>query len=366
MYEDKVPRPIYYHDTWISIDPIKGCPYGCVYCVLQHADRQKTRPEEFITVEACVQALLDYRFYKPEQSYLAVGNETDMFHPVNQAYLLELLRTFSASGLRNPIALITKSPLNRPILDQLAAIPDLKLILVLSYSGLGLQYEPNFRESDFRRNFELAHAYGFPILHYWRPILPENSQPGKVREMLAFVSNFADATVFVGLKLHPALNRILNKDQRIAIPNRLMETHGEWLEKDTIEQIYRLAAEVCPSYPLYRHTSCAMASILKHHNKTATIYRADICPPSQCPSAQRTICQAGRAIPDAEFVRTVLAQAGKSYTFTCLPNRVKIDGELSQEEYAFLLHQFHCPLEVQGIHFENLYRGSIYENQKAI
>jgi len=366
MYEDKVPRLIYYHDTWISIDIIKGCPYGCVYCVLRHSEINKSHPEEFTTVNECVHALQNYRFYVPNKSYLAIGNETDMFHPSNQSFLVDLLSAFSSANIRNPITLITKSPLNRRILDQMAGIPNLKLIFALSYSGLGQKYEPNFNDSDHKENFELVREYSFPIFHYWRPILQENAQIQKVREMLSFVSGVANATVFIGLKLHPELNRIIAKDHSVPIPDKLIDNYGEWLDPQVIELIYQSAYEICPTYPLYRHTACAMASILAQHNRTGTIYREDICPPSQCKPEQRSICRAAKSIPTVEQIQSVISHLDKSIEFERMSDQIIINGHLSQEEYAFLLHQLNCPIRVQGIRFENLYRGSIFDNQKAI
>src|ERR1017187_5116750 len=136
-------------------------------------------------------------------------------------------------------------------------------------------------------NFRIVRKFGYPILHYWRPLLPENRPVEAIERMLSFVSRIADASVFVGLKLHPELTRIVMRDGSIPVPDEFRESVGEWLDPKTTDRIHELAGRICPEYPLYRHTSCALARIMACSNHTGTAYRSDICLPSHCPQGQR-------------------------------------------------------------------------------
>jgi len=296
---------------------------------------------------------------------IAIGNETDMLHQLNVDYLINLLAEINTSQIDNPIVLITKAPLSHRILERLRAISCIRLVFFLSYSGLDQRFEPNFNQEQLRANFSLAKAYDFPVIHYWRPLLPDNSRLDAVRDMLSFVSSVADATVFIGLKIHPALTPIITESS-IAVPSHLMDHAGEWVETDTIDQIYREALRLCPDYPLYRHASCALASVLGQPNHTATVYRDDVCLPSHCRSAQRAICKAARRIPSGVEIANVLSVIGAGIGFERKSDRILIKGEVTQEEFAFLLHNLNCPLEATTVKMQNLYHGDIYKGQNIV
>jgi hypothetical protein len=181
--------------------------------------------------------------------------------------------------------------------------------------------------------------------------------------MLSFASSVANATVFVGLKLHPELTRIITADRILTVPEELQGRHGEWIDADTVKRIYAEAARLCPDYPLYRHSSCALAAVLQQPNHTATIFREDICPPSHCSTAQRARCESAKRIPSEVEIRQALSLLGQELRFERRVDRIIIDAEISQEEFAFLLHSLNCPLEVRLLKMQNIYYGSIYEHQ---
>ena len=123
-------------------------------------------PRTIASPKECVEALLGYRLFVRGQTSVAVGNETDIFHPRNRDYLVELLAEMSAAKIENPIILVTKAPLSDKIMKQIKEIPGLHIVLFLSYSGLGREFEPNFTDEQLRLNFHVAKANGFPVVHY--------------------------------------------------------------------------------------------------------------------------------------------------------------------------------------------------------
>jgi hypothetical protein len=366
MFADRVERLISYHDTWIALDPLRGCPYRCVYCVCRHYGGTGVRPKRIVSPKDCVQKLLDYPLYVRGRTAIAIGNETDIFHPANIDYVIELLSEMAEARIDNPIVLITKSPLSEKVMNSVRSIGALLILLFLSYSGLGKRFEPNFTDSQLRRNFLVAKDCGFRVVHYWRPLLPDNTTPAAVQRMLSFVSSVADATVFTGLKLHPELTDVITQDGVLTVPTRLRTERGEWLDAGTIDLIYAEAAHICPNYPLYRHTSCALACVLRKSNYTGTVYRKDICPPSHCPANQRLICEAARHIPTEAEIINALSILGLKMGFERQPDRVILNGEVTQEEFAFLLQRLSCPLQAESVRMQNLYDGSIYDGQRKI
>ena len=259
MLLDLQKRLFAYYDTWMSVDPIQGCPYSCAYCVLRYSGTTGTVPVQLLPPKECVNRLLVEKFYVPGFTPLAVGNETDMLHSKNVDYLVSLLSEMQCAKITNPIILITKAPLSDKVMRRIRSVDQLKVVFFLSYSGLGPRFEPGFSDEQLRRNFVLVRSHGFPLIHYWRPLLPENTTDEAIREMLLFASANADASVFIGLKLHPELSRVITADGIVTLPERLQHEKGEWLQPEMVSKIYREARKVCPDFPLYRHASCALS-----------------------------------------------------------------------------------------------------------
>ena len=260
-----------------------------------------------------------------------------MLHSSNVGYLLKLLTALREAAIDNSIALITKAPINDRTMTSIRAIEGLRIVFCLSYSGSGWTPEPNFSDESLRANFKIVKNYGFPILHFWRPLLPENTTDEGIEAMLSFVSKIADASMFVGFKLHPELTHIVSRDGAMSVPKELHESVGEWLDQRTIERIYFAAKQICPDYALYRHTSCGLAKIMGCPNHTGTVHRIDICPPSQCPAEQRSICEVSRHIPSKEHIAHTLARIGRPLAFSHSEDGVLITDKITQEEYSYVV-----------------------------
>ncbi|KJS57686.1 hypothetical protein VM95_38135, partial [Streptomyces rubellomurinus] len=82
-----------------------------------------------------------------------------------------------------------------------------RVIVYLSYSGLGPDIERGIDHTALRDNFPRLHAAGIPIVHYWRPALPQNSTPAAIDTVLALATRYADCTLSIGLKVPPGSRR---------------------------------------------------------------------------------------------------------------------------------------------------------------
>lgn len=347
----------------MSLDPVVGCPFSCRYCVLRHSDGTGKRPTATCTPQECVDQLLRHPLFVRDVSRLAIGNETDMLHQLNVDYLVELLRALQRAGLTNTIALITKARLDAACMRRIRAIEGPRICFFLSYSGLGPAMEPNFTDEGFRANFEIVKEYRFPLLHYWRPLLPGNTTVEAVERMLSFVPLFSDGSIIVGFKLHPELTAIVTRDGEVPVPAERRADIGEWFEPEAFERILSIADRLCPDYPLYRHTSCGLAKIMSCRNHTGTMYREDICQPSHCPPNQRAICAAGRRSPEKADIEETLRKIGRSLPYSITEERLVVSGELTQEEYSYLVQALGIPVFAAQVRMQNLYFGSINEGR---
>ena len=75
------------------------------------------------------------------------------------------------------------------------------VVFYISYSGLGKDIEPNISETILKDNFKLLNENGIDVIHYYRPFLPQNSDPKKIQEMLDYVNQYTDVSVTTGLAL---------------------------------------------------------------------------------------------------------------------------------------------------------------------
>src|SRR5687768_6686868 len=74
------------HDSWITVDPILGCPADCAYCYLGPLGLRAARPEMRATPEMVVAAVEDHLYGRRagvidpayDKTPLCVGNYTDM------------------------------------------------------------------------------------------------------------------------------------------------------------------------------------------------------------------------------------------------------------------------------------------------
>ena len=259
--------------------------------------------------------------------------------------------------------MITKSPLNEKTLKEISKIKTIKIVFFLSFSGLNRKYEPGIDHDALRENFKMIKSFNFPLIHFWRPLISGiNTDIESIRNMLSFVTNYADASVFIGLKLSPILNKLIYNDNIIKIPLNLLNTNGEWIDTEVIDNIYSEGKNNYSDYPLYRYTSCALSQVLKKPNYTATIYRKDICLPSNCPINQRNRCINSQRKPSDEKIKFLLNKLDKKKTMNYVLNNKELylKGSLTQEEYCFLLHQLNYPIKIDLLVDLHMFLGDIH------
>ena len=191
------------HSSWLAINSILGCPNGCKYCLLQATGDNNCFPKQLITPKEAVEKLLKYKYYD-EKIPLCLLPNTDVFvNPKNTKYLLELLDELEKHNVRNDLIIITKCKIPDNVIERAKTIKvnNQNIVFYISYSGLGKKIEPRISEEILRDNLKRLNENGIDVIHYYRPFLPQNSNPAQITEILDYVNQYTDVSVTTGLAL---------------------------------------------------------------------------------------------------------------------------------------------------------------------
>ncbi len=191
------------HDTWLAVNSIVGCTNGCKYCFLQATGDNLSKPRILVPASEAIDKLSKSKYYNENIPVCLLPNTDPFLNNSNISYTKELISELASKKFFNPIILITKCFISDEFIDYLKSLIDkgMKFVIYLSYSGLGKKYEPNINYEDIKSNFKRLHENNIPIVHYFRPFLPENSDPKKIKEILDFVSQYTNVSVTTGLAL---------------------------------------------------------------------------------------------------------------------------------------------------------------------
>ena len=191
------------HSSWLAINSIVGCPNGCKYCLLQATNDNNCLPKELATPKESVKQLLEYKYYDKDIPLCLLPN-TDVFvNPKNTKYLLELLDELDKNNIKNDLIIITKCRITDEVIDKVKylKLKGQNVIFYISYSGLGKDIEPRISEQVLKDNFKKLKENNIDVIHYFRPFLPQNADPKKIKEILDFVNQYTDISVTTGLAL---------------------------------------------------------------------------------------------------------------------------------------------------------------------
>ena len=202
-------------------------------------------------------------------------------------------------------------------------------------------------------------AHGLPVIHYFRPLVPSNTDEETLHRVLSTVAGSALCTVHVGLKLNPNLAGFYRADPVLSPALGTGEEYGTATPQDAVSRLRAIAAERWPDYPLYDRTSCAMAYVLGESDYTATYGHPRSCLPARCPDHQRRACSTARRMPSVAEAEVALHRIGLPNRVVVTDDAIHIDGEVSQEDYLYLLHAFSVPI-FASVRFFRVFRGDIF------
>ncbi|GAB3897630.1 hypothetical protein [Microbispora bryophytorum] len=349
------------HETWISVDPILGCPANCAYCYLGPLRLRGARPRSRSSPEQLGAALRKYLYGRraelidPEtdQTPICLGNYTDMLMtPANRdaviEYVGQIVRVLPNS---RPIVLVTKSRVPENLVETLDDF-DRPILWFFSQSfardlSIPLEAGPI---SNFDATLENARvvsaARNQKAVHFWRPFVRELS--AGLHDKGAIVRRLREAkmtcSVVVGLKHGPGVPL---DDPRLSthIPSHSKDADETGEAFDHLGWRRLVAIAKSERYPLYRHTSCAIALAANAKERLGTwgpaTYRSH-CLPSSCPAAQRGRCGPEPDHSDASRWRArisaFLRLPGELITRDPGTGRFEVNADVSEFDYNTILH----------------------------
>jgi DNA repair photolyase len=313
------------HATWIAVNPVQGCPKACVYCFLNERGQTSVRPEQLATPAEAIDSLLASPLYDRTRT-VALYTWTDvMAVPASRAHLAQMLDLLTRRELPNPVVLITKCHIPD---DTIAAIitarhSGLRVIVYVSYSGLGPDIERGIRHDAVAANFPRLAEAGVPVVHYWRPAFPASATTENMRRVIDWTSRFARCTVAAGLKVEQAaVPRLAQVWPELADTAGVADAEGVYPRP--FWEFLHGVAQLHPRYPLFHTNSCALAYVLGQPDQFGVLGSTVCRLRNTCPPAQRDVCSAaarGRCSLTHEEIGAALRRRGLAdAAFTLTPD----------------------------------------------
>lgn len=276
------------HDTWLVINSIIGCTNGCKYCFLQAKNQNISKPQIKVSEKEAVNQLLNYKYYEPNIPVCLLPNTDPFLNKTNIKYLQKLLKLLSDYKITNPITIITKCLIPDYFISYLQKLKkdNLKIIIYLSFSGLSKELEPNINDQNIKNNFQKLSQANIPIIHYFRPFIPQNSNPEKITEILNFVNKYTDISVITGLKIkQDFVDKINFWDYISTNKTQCINSSGIW-PREAYDFFYK---NYHHSQKIYQINSCALAAKLNLPNES--FYNTKECLNyNHCSDHQRKKC----------------------------------------------------------------------------
>lgn len=364
------------HATWMAFNPIQGCPKSCRYCFLNGIGMTKTKPIILASEEVAVNLLLNSPYYTPTFP-ICFFSQTDAFStPDNINYVKNVLQILHEKNIKNPRIFITKCEIPIDFIELCECYEKYgeEFIFYLSYSGLEKDIEIGVDKEKIKQNFINLYKHNQKIIHYWRPLLPQNSRPELINEMIEFVRQYAIASVIVGLKVQ---SNII--DNFIFWPE-LMDNREEALNaecvwfKDSYKMIWGKGDfDLFKGYPVYQCNSCALALALKKVDRNA-FYNSEYCLNiNKCPEEQRKRCKNFYINIDSTKIKQDIINYFKKVNYDMdnleikLKNKtVYINGiELKQSDITYLTQLTHLKI-ITTKKADDYYWNSSLSNNKPL
>lgn len=349
-------------NTWLVVDPIVGCGHDCQYCFLTTYGETKKRGRVTMSPQEAINRLTNYWAFR-QSSMVMIGSETDMFmNAHNIRFLSEFVRLYDQVGIPNPLSLSTKSHIPDEFIRLVQGLKNAKIVFYISYSGLPEEIERFVNREKVIGNFKRLADAGQSIIHFWRPMLPQNSTPDVLEEVIGNVYQYATCSVTRGLNLNHELQQAAWYWPEIRDTSiDFSETVSIWPEqaKDNLDRII----EKYRPYPVFFKNSCALAHVLGRPDFGA-VFRSGRCSRASCPPTQRQLCEADhltRSWPSTEKVKAELSSLGLSNSVAIEDKvgKVIISGSLNHEQVACLAQVLRTKLVVEDIRSEHEWGGYV-------
>lgn len=324
--------------SWVFVNPSRGCPLGCGYCVEQKDNWFEFRVEELYNDEETLFHMYSSPLILKHRSPLTLFNYSDPLLSRNYKTLISILESLDGNGWTNKVGLISKFKPDDEKLERLASLKNLKLALYVSYSNFidGIENKKLDNRPDLMKR---AKEFGIPVIGYVRPLVREWLPIKNVLELADQTGEFVDGYVLSGMRLTDEIEETLTKNNIIVpkVPTRA----GKKLDKEFASKV-KYALRKKTDKPVFYHTSCAMSYLYGEPDYNSHDIREklkfDECS-FPCPIEQKDICYSRECKTSDGEIKGLIGRTGKDISFERDGNVIKLIGDnISQEDVSFLRH----------------------------
>lgn len=340
----KVTPAVDFHASWIVLNPVQGCPKGCKYCFLDRIGQNKVRPQVVSSMESTFAELLSSPFYNEDIPLCFFTHTDPLATPSNRQLLLDYLRESHRLKIKNVKCFITKCPFDEDLIFELERLQKLgeKIVVYISLSGLDYNIEVSINHKKFIQSLDLLRISSFPVIHYWRPFLPQNSTPKVLCRVLEMVSGLAKASVAAGLKVYPEMVAELDFWPDLMDNPEVFNSEGVW-PRGVLDFLTNLPSPY-QQHPIFLTNSCALSYVLGEPD-IAGYYESHPClTHNNCPSTQRTKCSKAISQTLSEYELNEIAKllGVNIFQISVVGSRgIEISGrDLTQGEVLLIRHKF--------------------------
>jgi DNA repair photolyase len=351
-----------YRLSFVTLDPIQGCPYDCVYCLWRPYGLTNVRPSQPLCSAKELYSRLgaylsEHRFGELKATIpIAIGNVTDMCATAdNRRYLLEVLESHSRFFPKRPFVIQTKAVLTDAFMSDLDsfAVPIVLMISAVFFPSWR-RFEsgtpsPLKRLANFERASKTQHVMG---VHFWRPVTAiDLDSVESIREQVRLLKQSgSQVSVLAGLMLTQQVAESLRSDSTNPMHDYYKAYSSLAVKQMLIPDLYEQVLEIAQAegYPVYyRQTSCAISYLLKQPDYFSSfrfLYR-DRCMKSYCPQPQRDICSSylrAHAHPSTDVLIEIANWLGlmpDKVTYSEEVEAIFVDATLPQGNQNFLSHK---------------------------
>jgi hypothetical protein len=372
------------HDSWISVDPLLGCPAKCDYCYLEPLELTAARPDVRATPDEAANALAGFLDARGSDAWgltktpipICLGNYTDMFMtPEGRDFAVEYARRHAARFGAHPLCFVTKARLSKGLLEALRD-SGARVLFFLSQSFMAekepwIEKGPTCRPDDTARNIALLReTTDFVPIHFWRPLTSRTiPSPEAARRQLRLMREAGcRASVAIGVK---------GFDHSPAVHDPPADDDAwrgeELLPRHVLSWIWDAAHEL--HYPVYRNTSCAIAFALGLPETLGAWRDAERelrCLPCMCPDEQRgrcrTVALSDVAPPDGELreLEAKMHLRPRSLRWNAVSHNLVYHGSLTQDMHTVLTHVSGRSVDVDAVSRNRAWAGAIVSGDTLV
>ncbi|MHB9862007.1 radical SAM protein [Streptomyces sp. YIM S03343] len=339
----KLADVIEYRKSGLSLNHVIGCPLECGYCIRHLYDNWAMKvPRLLMSDEDAVAALTGHRYFRPHITPVQLFNKaTDPMLPRVKPHTFNTLRLLDEQGLTNHVLVITRWRVGPEDCEMLNSLRNLKVTVLVTHSNIrhvGIEpVDSRIAANSLKVLHENADRYR--VILYWRPIVPGLNDSDEDITRAAELSRHAHATVFTGLFYRDEIAAYyremgLSEPYDTTARRKIMP---EALEARILAAFRRPDDEQEPFGPLFRKTSCAVASVHSLADYNGHYGIQELC--DICPKRQLNLCEQAwnaPAHPDADRAAAELGATGKVQ----ITDRAIITEGLDEQPRYFLQHGY--------------------------